>query len=208
MINNFKKLAIGLLIVGFFTVVIAGASLVAVEREKRITGLANVATLDYCKIISLSKLFGEPLLNPYPPEDCNAPDPLDVQKDVSTAALTLGGISIASGGLLLFVIHRRPELLSERRLKNVFAGFGNKKDSLEVKIRSLDKLRRDGLLSDKEFEEQKRKALSETSTSSVSVRSQPNIIREENELPRTDSAQVRSPKPQKSIIDWLKEVEK
>lgn len=210
MTNIFRKLALGLLVGGSLVVVIAAVSLAVVAQERKINGLGDVAFVDDCELEALGDLLG------FTPtrsvsggaKDCDAPEPLDVQEDVSTAALTLGGISIASGGLLLFVIHRRPELLSERRLKNVFAGFGNKKDSLEVKIRSLDKLRRDGLLSDKEFEEQKRKALSETSTSRVSVGSQRNKVREENELPRTDSSQVRSPKPQKSIIDWLKEVEK
>jgi hypothetical protein len=78
---------------------------------------------------------------------------------VSNAALTIGGVSIASGGILLFVIHRRPELLLECKLKNLFARFGKKRDDLEVKIRALDKLRKDALLSDSELQAQKQKLL-------------------------------------------------
>ena len=159
MIDNFKKLATGLLIGGFFIVMFAGASLVAVEQERRATGLADVATVDYCEIISLSKLLGEPLLNPYPPEDCNAPDPLDVQKDVSTAALTLGGISVAAGGLIFLISYKRPDLLDNAKLKSLFSKSGSRQEKLDSQLRSLDKLRKDGLLTDSEFEKQKRKLL-------------------------------------------------
>jgi len=158
-IENFRKLAIGLLIGGSLVVVFAGVSLSAVEQERRATGLADVATLDYCKIISLSKLLGEQLLNPYPAEDCSAPDPLDVQEDVSTVALTLGGISIAAGGIILLISNKRPDLLANAKLKRLFSKSGNRQEKLDSQLRSLDKLRKDGLLTDTEFEKQKRKLL-------------------------------------------------
>jgi hypothetical protein len=124
--NWFKKLALGLLFGGSLVAVIAGASLAAVEQEKRVTGLAKAASLDYCKVIAYSKLMGVALRNPYPPKDCNAPDPLDVQRDVSNAALALGGISIASGGLILLIGRKRPDLLAKVKLENIFSKLGNR----------------------------------------------------------------------------------
>lgn len=161
MTNIFRKLALGLLVGGSLVVVIAAVSLAVVAQERKINGLGDVAFVDDCELEALADLLG------FTPtrsvsggaKDCDAPEPLDVQEDVSTAALTLGGVSIASGGLLLFVIHRRPELLSERKLKNIFARFGERRDDLDVKIRALDKLRKDGLLSDSEFQAQKQKLL-------------------------------------------------
>jgi hypothetical protein len=162
-IEKFKTLAFGLLIGGFLTVALAGVSLAAVEQDRRVNGLASVAYLDNCKLESLGNLLGVELRrSPFgATRDCNAADPLDVQENVSAVALTLGGISVVSGGLLLFVTLRRPELLSEGSVKDIISKFGIKKNSLEHRIRALDQLRRDGLISESEFKTQKQKLLDE-----------------------------------------------
>jgi hypothetical protein len=163
-LDNFRKLALGLLIGGFLTLIISGVSLAAVEQDRRVNALASVANLDNCKLESLGNLLGVEFRKSSfgATKDCNAPDPLDVQESVSTVALALAGISVAFGGILVFVINRRPELLSERKLKSILSKFGSEKESLDSKIRALDKLRKDGLLSDKEFEAQKKKILTDT----------------------------------------------
>ena len=144
--------------------IISGVSLAAVDQDRRVNGLASVANLDNCKLESLGNLLGVELRKSSfgATKDCDAPDPLDVQENVSKVALALGGISVASGGILLFVIHRRPELLSESKFKSIFSKSGSEKESLDSKIRALAKLRKDGLISDKEFEAQKQKILTNT----------------------------------------------
>lgn len=161
MTDNFRKLALGLLIGGSLVVVFAGISLAVVEQDRRVNGLADAAFVDDCELEVLGDLLG------FTPtrslsggaKDCDAPDPLDVQEDVSTAALTLGGISIATGGLIFLISSKRPDLLANAKLKSLFSKSGNRQEKLDSQLRSLDKLRKDGLLTDTEFEKQKRKLL-------------------------------------------------
>jgi hypothetical protein len=140
---------------------ISGVSLAFVEQDRRVNGLASVAYLDNCKLESLGNLLGVELRKSSigATKDCDTPDPLDVQENLSAVALALGGISVASGGLLLFVVLRRPELLSQGNLQSMFSKLGIKRDSLEDRLRVLDQLRKDGLLSEAEFKAQKRKLL-------------------------------------------------
>ena len=157
--ENARKIAIGLLVVGAINVILSGISIAAVEQERRVTGLANVASLDYCKVIAYSELTGIELRNPYPPKDCDAPNPLDVQESVSTTALILGIVSLTLGGVLLFVSHKRPDLLSREKWSFILPRSQKSQKGLDGKLRSLDKLRKDGLLTDSEFQAQKKKLL-------------------------------------------------
>lgn len=163
MTDNFRTLALSLLIGGSLVVVFAGISLAVVEQDRRVNGLADAAFIDDCELEVLGDLLG------FTPtrslsgvaKDCDAPDPLDVQEDVSTAALTLGGVSIASGGLILLIRNKRPDLLTNVKLKTVLSKIGSRQSRLDSQLRSLDKLRKDGLLSDSEFQSQKKRLLGE-----------------------------------------------
>jgi hypothetical protein len=162
--KNFKRIGSALLVGGFVTAVVAGASLAFLNNERSIVGLGNAAAFSNCQIQGLGNRLGvEVQTVQYGPSvNCNAANPFDVQENVSTVALALGSISVASGGILFFVIHRHPELLSEGKFKSIFSKSGSEKESLDSKIRALAKLRKDGLLSDKEFEAQKQKILTNT----------------------------------------------
>jgi hypothetical protein len=161
--RKFKQIAIGLLIGGSLTALLAGISLATVEQERKISGLGDAAFLDDCKLEAVGDLLG------FTPtrsvsggaKNCDDPEPLDVQEDVSTAALTLGGVSIAFGGIILLISYKRPNLLETVRLKNIFSKLGNRQSRLDSQLRSLDKLRKDGLLTDSEFQAQKKRLLGE-----------------------------------------------
>lgn len=156
-----KKIAFGLLLVGAFTLIVAGISIASVERERSISALGDAAFLDDCQLQAVGDLLG---FTPSRwvsggPKDCDRPDPLDVQRDVSVAALACGGVSIASGGILLLIQKKRPELLSFPHFKQRIPKTKTHRDDLEVRLRSLDKLRQDGLLTESEFREQKQRLL-------------------------------------------------
>ena len=162
--NNLKRIGSALIVGGFVIAIVAGASLAFLKNERSIVGLGNAAALSSCQIQGLGSRLGvEVQTVQYGPSvNCKAANAFDAQENVSTVTLALGGISVASGGILLFVIHRRPELVSESKFKSIFSKSGSEKESLDSKIRALDKLRKDGLLSDKEFEAQKQKILTNT----------------------------------------------
>jgi len=159
--NNFKRIGSALLLGGFVTAVVAGASLAFLNNERSIVGLGNAAAFSNCQIQGLGNRLGvEVQTVQYGPSlNCNAANPFDVQEGYSTAALTIGLISLASGVLVLFLAQRRPDVFSQIKGTGVVSKAQPREQGLEESIRSLAKLKEEGLLSESEFRAEKKRLL-------------------------------------------------
>jgi hypothetical protein len=158
--RKFKLIAMGILFAGLLTTMISGISLAIVEQDRRVNGLADVAFLDDCELQALGKILDFTPTR-YPgggPRDCDAPDPIAVQEDVSNAALFVGVIATLAGGLLVWIIKKRPNLLSRRSRDPSTVRFG-KSNSHSERLHRLESLKAEGLINEQEYLEQRRRLL-------------------------------------------------
>jgi hypothetical protein len=164
-VRKFRLVAFGILFFGLLATTISGISLALVEQDRRINGLADVAFVDDCELEALGNILGFTPTR-YPgggPKDCDAPDPIDVQEDLSNVALGVGVIAVLAGGSLVWVSKKRPDLLlrlkmfrPKTRAKNPNLGMNSRE-----RLQNLESLRAEGLVDEQEYLEQRRRLLEE-----------------------------------------------
>lgn len=159
-----NNIGIGLVISGTIVVFFSAIILSSTQEEKRINAIGDAAFLDTCELKelglepprgSLADAFG-------PRKDCDAPDPLRVQEGISASALAFGVILILSGGVLMLVGRKNPELSRRGRLSSPPPKLRLQEGDLDEKLRALHGLRKDGLLTESEYKVQKRKLLGDS----------------------------------------------
>lgn len=159
--NKFKRISILVLSVGIVVFIVAGVNLLAVQQQKRIDGLGSAAYLSNCKIQSLGNILGfQPRMTSFAGgDDCSTPSPLETRENISTGFLWFG-ISLAAIGATLTLQGREKfEAFATRISQTLSTSSGRDGSRSASKLRALAKLRSEGLITDDEFNEQKRRHL-------------------------------------------------
>lgn len=160
-----RKVGIVAVASGMLLAGIGGVGLLGVEQERSISSLGDVAFLDNCELETLGKLFDfTPRYSTFGEKvDCDAPDPLDVKAQNFSILLWIGAGIALIGGLLVLFREKLEEMGRNRKataaLKDLPAGPSN---TLTEKLRELESLRAEGLISEQEFKDKRKRILEES----------------------------------------------